>query len=37
MPSRQINSVKLIGNDSQGYPILYAGTEGVPPSSVLQD
>ena len=28
MPSRQINSVKLIGNDSQGYPILYAGTEG---------
>ena len=28
MPSRQINSVELIGNDSQGYPILYAGTDG---------
>ena len=28
MPSRQVNSVDLIGNDSDGYPILYAGTEG---------
>ena len=28
MPSRQVNSVELIGNDSDGYPILYAGTEG---------
>ncbi len=28
MPSRQVNSVELIGNNSDGYPILYAGTDG---------